>query len=103
MHVSVVNARNAPSSVGLKQVMEAHSEMPGSVLHVMAGEVLRLEEYSAHGVSPHDRNGQKERFAGGMTSNCNSDQKLLLFPTAFFIGDVEAAVASAAAAEATAI
>lgn len=52
MQISVLNARDTGDGAegadeqGLQQVMEAHGEMRGGILHLMADEAIRLDKYS---------------------------------------------------------
>jgi len=86
MEVSVVDARGLPGEEGLQQVMAAHSEMPGGVLHLMAGEVLRLEEY-AQGIPLQPREE-------GAAEGTKRQAVQALFPRAFVLDGAEEAVAA---------
>jgi len=75
MSVVIVDSR-APG-YGLEDIMEVHAAMPGAMMHLMAQEVVRLENYS---MTP---------SPGGM--------KHPLFARSFFLGNVEDSVAKALA------
>eukprot|EP00435_Cladocopium_sp_Y103_P057748 s830_g20.t1 len=46
MEISVVNARESEDSKALREMMEVHEAMPSAMIHLMADEVVRLENYS---------------------------------------------------------
>ncbi|CAJ1385417.1 unnamed protein product, partial [Effrenium voratum] len=64
MQIRVLNSRDP--NEGLQQMMEVHGSMPSAMLHLMASEVVRLDEYSRGEGSPH------------------------LFPREFVLGDIKA-------------
>jgi len=46
MQISVVNARDREDTTALQEMMEVHEAMPSAMIHLMADEVVRLENYS---------------------------------------------------------
>lgn len=87
MRVSVVNARD---DAGLEQIMDAHSPMPGGVLHMMAAEAIRLEAYSTT-EKPSEPPGREDV----------KKPPYMMFSKSLFLGDVQEVVAGTAVLEET--